>query len=52
MNKLMAVAAFVVLAAFLSVLLIHVPRLDLAAVIGVTLLLAAWDVYTGFSQRR
>ncbi|WGV15987.1 hypothetical protein [Fuscovulum ytuae] len=51
MNRLMAIAAFIVLVAFLSILLIHVPRLDLAAVIGVTVLLAGWDVYTGFRRR-
>lgn len=51
MNRLMALAALVVLIGFLSILLIHVPRLDLALVIGVTVVLAGWDVYTGFSKR-
>lgn len=51
MNRLMALAALVVLIGFLSILLIHVPRLDLALVIGVTVVLAGWDVYTGFSNR-
>ena len=52
MNRLMAVAAFIVLAAFLSVLLIHVPRLDLALVIGITLLLAGWDAFSGMRKGR
>lgn len=51
MNRVMAVVALVVLIGFVSILLIHVPRLDLAAVIGITLALAAWDVYTGFGRR-
>lgn len=52
MNRLMAIAAFLILVAFLSILLIHVPRIDLAVVIGVTVLLAGWDVYTGLGRRR
>ena len=51
MNRLMAVAALVVLIGFVAILLIHVPRLDLAVVIGVTVALAGWDVYTGFDRR-
>lgn len=46
MNKLLAIFAFLVLAAFLSVLVVHVPRVDLTAVILLTLLLAGWDLYT------
>ena len=46
MNKLLAVSAFLVLVGFLSVLVIHVPRLDLTAVIVFTLVLAGWDLYT------
>lgn len=51
MNRLMAVAALVVLIGFLSILLIHVPRLDLAVVIGITVVLAGWDIYTSFGNR-
>ncbi len=46
MNKLMAIFAFLVLVGFLSILLIHVPRVDLSLVIAFTVLLAAWDLYT------
>lgn len=52
MNRLMAVVALVVLIGFLSILLIHVPRLDLALVLGITVALAAWDVYSGVGRRR
>lgn len=51
MNKLMAIAAYIVLVAFLSILVIHVPRLDLIAVIGITLALAGWDLYSGLKRR-
>lgn len=50
-NLLMAFVAFAVLVGFLGILVIHVPRLDLAVVIGVTVLLAAWDLYTTFRTR-
>lgn len=52
MNLLVAILAFVALAAFLAILLIHVPRLDLICVIGITVALAAWDLYTTFRSRR
>lgn len=52
MNKLMAAFAFLVLVGFLSILVIHVPRLDLTAVIAVTVLLAAWDLYTTHRARK
>jgi hypothetical protein len=51
-NKIMAVLAFAVLVGFLSILLIHVPRLDLAVVIGFTILLAAWDLYSTHRSRK
>jgi hypothetical protein len=51
MNTLLAIFAFLVLAAFLSVLVIHVPRLDLTAVIVFTLLLAGWDLYTTHKKK-
>ena len=44
-DRLMATFAFLVLAAFLSILIWFVPRLDLGAVIAVTLLLVAWDFF-------
>ncbi len=46
MNKILAFFAFLVLAAFLSILVIKVPRFDLAIVIAFTIVLAAWDFYT------
>lgn len=52
MNLLLALFAFVVLVAFLAILLIHVPRIDLMVVIGITVALAAWDLYTTFRSRR
>ncbi|MDX1820335.1 MAG: hypothetical protein R3197_05500 [Paracoccaceae bacterium] len=52
MNKLMAIFAFLVLVAFLGILVIHVPRLDLTLVIGFTVLLAAWDLYTTHRARK
>jgi len=44
MDKLVAVFAFAVLVSFVGILLWHVPRWDLAAVIGLTLVLAGWDL--------
>ena len=52
MNKALAIFAFLVLVAFLSILIIHVPRVDLAAVIGFTVLLAGWDLYTTHRKPR
>jgi hypothetical protein len=48
----MAIFAFLVLVGFLAILLIHVPRLDLIAVIALTVLLAAWDLYTTHRSRK
>lgn len=44
MTRLFPVFAFLFLTAFLGILLWEVPRLDLGAVIGVTLLLALADL--------
>ncbi|MFC3632038.1 hypothetical protein ACFOM8_21700 [Paracoccus angustae] len=52
MNLLMAFLAFATLVGFLAILVIHVPRLDLIAVIAVTVLLAAWDLFTTFRPRK
>ena len=46
MNNTIAVFAFLVVIAFLSILVIHVPRVDLIAVIALTVALALWDLYT------
>lgn len=52
LNLLMGLFAFLVFLAFLAILVIHVPRPDLMAVIGVTVLLAGYDLYTTFRPRR
>lgn len=44
-DRILALVGFAVLAAFLAVLVWHVPRLDLGAVIAVTLAFAAWDFF-------
>lgn len=46
MNKIMALMAFAVLAAFLGILLWHVPAIDLIIVTVVVIGLAAWDFLT------
>lgn len=51
MNLTMALLALAMLIAFLGILILHVPRLDLIAVVGITLVLAAWDLYTTFRRR-
>lgn len=51
MNRILAIFAFLVLVGFLAILMIHVPRLDLGAVIVVTVLLAAWDLFTTHRSR-
>jgi len=51
MNKLLAIFAFLVLVGFLAILVIHVPRLDLTMVIAITVVLAAWDLYTTHRSR-
>jgi hypothetical protein len=45
MKTVMAALAFLVLCAFLGILLWYVPRLDLGLVIGATLLLTAYDLF-------
>jgi hypothetical protein len=44
-DAVMRLAAFVLLAAFLGVLIWHVPRLDLGAVILITLGCAGYDLF-------
>ena len=51
MNLFLAIFAFVVMVAFLAILVIHVPRIDLMVVTGITVALAAWDLYTTFRSR-
>jgi hypothetical protein len=45
MDRWMPMLAFATLAAFLAVLIWYVPRLDLGAVIAVTIALVAWDFF-------
>jgi hypothetical protein len=49
--KLIAVVALGVLVGFLGILWWWVPRLDLGAVIAITLLLAGWDLLSGFVRK-
>jgi hypothetical protein len=44
-DRLMAVLAYAILVAFLGVLVIYVPRVDLTIAITITVLLAGWDFF-------
>lgn len=44
MNNILALAAFALMLAFLGILIWHVPRLDLIAVVAFTVVLAGWDL--------
>jgi hypothetical protein len=44
-DRLMAILAFAVLAVFVGILVWHVPRLDLGAVVLVTLAFAGYDFF-------
>jgi hypothetical protein len=44
-DALMRLAAFGLLVAFLGILIWYVPRLDLGAVVAVTLALAGYDLF-------
>lgn len=45
MKMLLTIVAFALLCGYLYVLGSEVPRMDLLGVIGVTLLLACWDLF-------
>lgn len=51
MNKIMALAAFALMLAFLGILLWHVPRLDLIAVVAITVALAGWDLVLNLRKK-
>jgi hypothetical protein len=51
-DQLMRAAAFAALVGFLGVLVYWVPRMDLTAVILVTVGLAAYDLFLAGSRRR
>ena len=46
MNRLLALFAFVVLAGFLGILVLAVPSPDLVAVVALTAVLVAYDLYS------
>ena len=51
-DQVMRAVAFAALVGFLGVLVYWVPRIDLAAVILVTVALAAYDLFRAGSGRR
>lgn len=54
-DRLMALVAMLFLAVFLGILVWKVPRVDLIAVVGITMALAVWDFLLnagGRSRRR
>ena len=53
-DRLMQILALLVVSGFLGIVLLHVPRLDLAAVIAVTLLAVGYDFFftSGSRSRR
>ncbi len=50
MNNFLALIAFGIFLVFLGILLWNVPRLDLAGVIGATVLLAGWDLVKNLKE--
>ncbi len=52
MNNILALAAFALLLAFLGILVWHVPRLDLIAVVTFTVALAGWDLIQNLKGNR
>ena len=51
-SKLLALFAFAVFVAYLAVVVIRVPRLDLHIVIGLTVLLVVYDLWTEIGKKR
>ncbi len=45
-NRIMMIVAFAAFLVFVGILLWHIPRLDLGAVIVVTVALVLWDLVT------
>ena len=45
MNRILAVISLIVLVGFLGILLYEVPRIDLAIIIGITVLMTAYDFF-------
>lgn len=46
-NRLMALVAFTIFLGFLGIMMWHVRRWDLGIVIGLTVLLAGYDLFQG-----
>lgn len=46
-DRVLSFVAFAFLAAFLAILVYKVPRLDLAAIVVITLLFVVWDFFLG-----
>jgi hypothetical protein len=51
-DRLMQIAAFLVVAGFLGIVVWHVPRLDLVAAISITLAGIAYDFFLSPDGRR
>lgn len=51
-GKLLALFAFAVFVIYLGVLAVRVPRLDLQIVIGLSILLAAYDLWTEVGKKK
>lgn len=51
-SKLLALFAFAVFVIYLGVLAIRVPRLDLQIVIGLTILLVIYDLWTEIGKKK
>jgi len=51
-NRIIALFAFAVLCVFFGILLYRVGRVDLGAVIAITLALAAYDLWSQLFRRR
>jgi hypothetical protein len=50
-DRIMQAAAFLVVAGFLGIVLWHVPRLDLAGAIGLTLIAIVYDFFGARGSR-
>ena len=51
-GKVLALLAFAIFVIYLGVLAVRVPRIDLQIVIGLTILLAAYDLWTEFRKKK
>lgn len=50
-DKIIAFVAFAILVGFLGILIVEVPRIDLGAVILLTVVLAGYDFLRTFRER-